>query len=115
MDEVAAAYTYPRQQIDVAGMNVAWVMTADIAATVREHGPDAYHRSLLAAGATAQRVADAAAGAGLFCRPARAVREDRIEAACAAPAGHDFVYLLLLGRSRVRDFGYDLTTLEVSR
>jgi hypothetical protein len=78
---------------------------------VRCHGSRAYPRLLLAAGATGQRICAAAARAGLFCRPARSVREDVLEAAVAAPAGHDFVYLLLAGRPRMIGPAYDLTPL----
>jgi hypothetical protein len=109
MPDVQKAFTYPPRSIATAGMNLAWVMSAAVADTVRADGPAAYHELLVAAGAAAQHVGTAAAGLGLFCRPCRSVREAPLEALVGAPAGHDFLYLLLVGRSRVRDFGYDLT------
>ncbi|MGQ0839631.1 hypothetical protein [Actinokineospora sp.] len=109
---VQAAFTYPRTQIDVTGMNVAWVITADVAAAVAERGQDAYPALLRAAGAAGQRICAAAARAGLFCRPARSVREPELEAAAHAPPGHDFLYLLLAGRPRTRGVGYDLTPVK---
>jgi hypothetical protein len=109
MPQVQNAFTYPPRSIATAGMNLAWVMTAPIAETVRADGPTAYPGLLVAAGATAQHVATAAAGLGLFCRPCRSVHEAPLEALVGAPAAHDFLYLLLIGRSRVRDFVYDLT------
>ncbi|MFF5209778.1 thiopeptide-type bacteriocin biosynthesis protein [Streptosporangium sp. NPDC000396] len=60
------AFRYGPDQVDVTGMNVVWVITADLAAAVREHGPAAYPRALLTAGATAQHVCSAAAAAGLL-------------------------------------------------
>ncbi|MFY1633383.1 hypothetical protein ACN27F_08905 [Solwaraspora sp. WMMB335] len=113
LDQLQRAYTYPRSQTDVAGLPLAWLITADIAAAVRAGGAEAYPRLLYAAGACAQHLATAAGAAGLFCRPVRAVREVVVEAAATVPAGHDLVYLLLIGRSRVRDFAYDLDDPEV--
>lgn len=113
MEAVQQAFSYPRDKLDVAGMNVGWVITADVPAAVREGGLAAYRRLLLAAGAVGQHVGAAAATAGLFCRPARSVHEAHLEAAVAAPAAEDFLYLLLIGRSRPRDFAYDLTPPEV--
>lgn len=113
MDAVQQAFSYPRDKLDIAGMNVGWVITADVAAAVRAGSLAAYRRLLLAAGATGQHVGSAAATAGLFCRPARSVHEAHLEAAVAAPAAEDFLYLLLIGRSRPRDFAYDLIPPEV--
>ncbi|MEU7820688.1 hypothetical protein [Catellatospora sp. NPDC049133] len=113
MEAVQQSFSYPRDKLDVAGMNVGWVITADVPAAVRAGGLAAYRRLLLAAGAIGQHVGAAAAGAGLFCRPARSVHEAHLEAAVAAPAAEDFLYLLLIGRSRPRDFAYDLTPPEV--
>ncbi|WFE19177.1 nitroreductase family protein [Solwaraspora sp. WMMD937] len=112
--QVQRAYSYPRTEVDVAGMPLAWLVSADVPAAVRTGGPAAYRRLLHAAGAAAQHVGTAAAEAGLFCRPVRAVREAAAEAAAGLPAGHDLIYLLLIGRSRVRDFAYDLSNPEVS-
>jgi hypothetical protein len=109
MAGVQEAFTYPPRSIATAGMNVAWVMTAAVADSVRADGPAAYHELLVAAGAAAQHVGTAAAELGLFCRPCRSVREAPLEALVSAPAAHDFLYLLLVGRSRVRDFAFDLT------
>ncbi|MEV4411027.1 hypothetical protein [Catellatospora sp. NPDC049609] len=113
MDRVQEAFTMPREAVDVAGMNLAWAVTADVTAAVRDGGAAGYHRLLLAAGAFAQHVAVAAGAAGLMCRPVRSVREARLEAAVGAPPTEDFLYLLLVGRSRVRDFAYDLSPPEV--
>ncbi|MFV2086054.1 nitroreductase family protein [Micromonospora sp. LOL_021] len=112
--QVQRAYSYPRTEVDVAGMPLAWLVSADLPAAVRVGGPAAYRRLLHAAGAAAQHVGTAAAEVGLFCRPVRAVREAAAEAAAGLPAGHDLIYLLLIGRSRVRDFAYDLSNPEVS-
>ena len=112
--QVQRAYSYPRTEVDVAGMPLAWLVSADVPAAVRTGVPAAYRRLLHAAGATAQHVGTAAAEVGLFCRPVRAVREAAAEAAAGLPAGHDLIYLLLIGRSRVRDFAYDLSNPEVS-
>jgi hypothetical protein len=112
MADVQAAFTYAPSAVDTAGMNVAWVMTGAVAAAVRAAGPSAYHRLLVTAGAAAQHIGTAAAASGLFCRPCRSVREAPLEAVVAAPIDHDFVYLLLVGRSRLRDFPYVLTRPE---
>ncbi|WP_326554969.1 nitroreductase family protein [Micromonospora sp. NBC_01813] len=112
--QLQRAYSYPRSEVDVAGLPLAWLVSADIGASVRSGGPTAYRRLLHSAGALAQHVGTAAAMAGLFCRPVRAVREGTAEAAAGLPAGHDLIYLLLIGRSRVRDFAYDLSNPEVS-
>jgi hypothetical protein len=109
VDTVQAALTYPRGVVDVTGMNVGWMMTAPLMATISDGGPGQYRRLLLAAGATAQHVATAAAVRGLACRPMRSVREGEIEGAAGVPAGQDFLYLLIIGRQWVRGFNYDLT------
>jgi len=113
MPGVQEAFTYPPRSIATAGMNVAWVMTAAVADAVRADGPAAYHELLVAAGAAAQHIGTAAAELGLFCRPCRSVREAPLEALVSAPAAHDLLYLLLIGRSRVRDFAYDLTRPDI--
>ncbi|NUT50998.1 MAG: hypothetical protein HOV94_27395, partial [Saccharothrix sp.] len=59
-----------------------------------------------------QRVCEAAAGAGLFCRPLRSLHDDELEAVARAPAGHVLLYLLVAGRPRAAGFTYDLTPLE---
>jgi hypothetical protein len=111
--QLQQAYSYPRSEVDVAGLPLAWLISADVGASVRAGGPGAYRRLLHTAGAVAQHVCSAAAVDGLFCRPVRAVREGVAEAAAGLPAGHDLIYLLLIGRSRVRDFAYDLSNPEV--
>jgi len=103
------AFRFGPDVIDVAGLNVVWVMALDLARTVASHGPDAYPRSLLTAGAAAQHVCSAAAASGMFCRPVRSFEEPATEAAVGFPAGADAIYMLLLGRPRVLDFSYDLT------
>jgi hypothetical protein len=112
MADVQAAFTYAPSAVATAGMNVAWVMTGAVAEAVRAAGPSAYDRLLVTAGAAAQHIGTAAAEMDLFCRPCRSVREAPLEAVVAAPADQDFVYLLLIGRSRLRDFPYLLTRPE---
>jgi len=120
MEAIRESFSYPPDQIDVGGMNVGWVLAAPTARLVSTGSTGSagstgtYHRVLVTAGAVAQHIGSAAASARLFCRPARSVHEDRLETAARLPADHDFVYLLLIGRSRVRDFAYDLTPPEVS-
>jgi hypothetical protein len=112
MADVQRAFGHPRSVIDVAGMNLAVIMTADVPAAVAADGPDAYWDLLRAAGACAQRVCSAAAAVGMFCRPARSVDDARLEAAAKVPLSHSLLYLLLAGRPRVTCFPYDLTPLE---
>ncbi|RKR91991.1 hypothetical protein BDK92_6422 [Micromonospora pisi] len=112
LDRVQSAFSYERAQADVAAMHVAWVMTADLGASATTGGAAGYRAVLRTAGAVAQHVASAAAVAGLFCRPVRSVYEARLEAAAGAPAGHDFVYLLLIGRTRFGGFAYRLSGEE---
>jgi hypothetical protein len=111
MAEAQAGFSYPRSAIDVAGMNLAVVVTADLAGEVREHGAEAHRRLLRAAGAAVQHAATAAAARGMFCRPARSVREPVLESACDAPPEHDLLYVALAGRTRVIGFDYDLRPL----
>jgi hypothetical protein len=108
-DLLQDAFRFPRDLVDVAGMNVVWVVTVDIAAAVRAGGPGAYPAALLATGAFAQHAASAAALAGMFCRPVRSFCEAATEAAVRADPGQDAVYMLLIGRDRSADFSYDLT------
>ena len=111
MAEAQAGFAYPRSTMDVAGMNLAIVITADIAGQVREHGANAYPRLLRAAGAAVQHAATAAATHGMFCRPVRSVHEPVLESACNAPPEHDLLYVALAGRPRVIGFDYDLRPL----
>ncbi|MFS8097656.1 hypothetical protein LFM09_11005 [Lentzea alba] len=105
MSEVQSTYGHPRTNTDVAGMNLALVMTAD----VRKGN---YRNLLRQAGSTAQNVCEAAAEAGMFCRPVRSVEDQSLEAKAGAPASHSLLYVLLAGRQRTRCFPYDLTPLE---
>jgi len=107
--ELQDAFRFGPDVVDVAGMNVVWVMAASLARIVADHGTAAYRRTLLTAGAAAQHVCSAAAVNGMFCRPVRSVEEPATEAAIGIPAAEDAVYTLLIGRPRVVDFSYDLT------
>jgi hypothetical protein len=112
MAGVQGAFGHPRTAVDVAGMNLAIVMSADIPAAVAEGGPGSYRDLLRAAGATAQHACSAAASVGMFCRPIRSVDDPALEAAAALPLPHSLLYVLLAGRPRVACFPYDLTPLE---
>ncbi|HEX6969544.1 MAG TPA: hypothetical protein VF174_12145, partial [Micromonosporaceae bacterium] len=109
---IQAAFRYGPADIDLASMNVVWVITADLAGQARTGGAAEYPRTLLAAGACAQHICTAAAAAGLFCRPVRSYEEPATEAAVRADPGEDVLYMLLIGRPRALDFCYDLTSLE---
>ena len=111
MDSVQAAFGHARDLVDVGGMNLALVVTADVPAAVTASGPGAYPALLRAAGACAQHASTAAAHAGLFCRPVRSVEDPLLEAAVDAPMAHSLLYVLLAGRPRVLGFPYDLTPL----
>lgn len=111
MEEVRRSYGHPPSTVDVGGMNLALVTTADIPAAVAAGGPGAYRDLLRAAGACAQHVCTAAARVAMFCRPVRSVDEPALEAAVAAPLSHSLLYVLLAGRPRVACFPYDLTPL----
>ena len=112
VDRVRETFGHPPGTIDVGAMNLALVVTGDPAAAVAGGGPDGYRALLRAAGAAAQHACTAAAGAGMFCRPARSTVDGVLEAAVRAPASHVLLYLLLAGRPRGTGFSYDLTPLE---
>ncbi|MEY9842196.1 nitroreductase family protein [Streptacidiphilus sp. EB103A] len=109
---IQSAFRFGPADIDVTGMNVVWVISADVDDVIRGQGPDGYTNALLSAGAAAQHVCSAAAAAGLFCRPVRSLDEPATEAAVQADIGEDIVYMLLVGRPRAQDFCYDLTDPE---
>lgn len=111
MDSVQHAFGHARDLVDVGGMNLALVVTADVPAAVGAHGPEAYPALLRAAGARAQHAGTAAASAGMFCRPVRSVEDPLLEAAVDAPMSHSLLYVLLAGRPRVLGFPYDLTAV----
>ena len=108
-ERIQAAFGRGRANVDVAGMNVIWVITADLDDVVRGQGPNGYPDTLTTAGAAAQHVCSAAAASGLFCRPVRSFDEPTAEAAVRAGAAEDIVYMMLIGRPRALDFCYDLT------
>ncbi|GAB2962867.1 hypothetical protein [Saccharothrix stipae] len=110
--DLQPVFGHPPGTIHVASMNLALVTTGDPAAAVASDGPDGYRALLRAAGATAQHVCTAVAGAGAFCRPARSVDDGPLEALVGAPASHALLYLLVIGRPRGTGFTYDLTPLE---
>ncbi|NUT95121.1 MAG: hypothetical protein HOY78_24170 [Saccharothrix sp.] len=112
LEDLREVFGHPPNTIDVARMNLALVTTGDPAAAVASDGPDGYRALLRAAGATAQHVCTAAAGAGMFCRPARSVFDSPLEALVRAPASHSLLYLLVAGRPRGTGFTYDLSPLE---
>ncbi|MFE9749508.1 hypothetical protein ACFYOT_31740 [Saccharothrix saharensis] len=109
---LSPVFGHPPKTIHVASMNLALVTTGDLAAAVADDGPDGYRALLRAAGAVAQHVGTAAAGARAFCRPARSTDDGPLEALVGAPASHALLYLLLMGRPRGTGFRYDLTPLE---
>jgi hypothetical protein len=109
MDVVQQHHGHSRMVMDVAGMNLALIVTADIPAN-----QDSYPELLRAAGALGQRVCVASAAAGMFCRPLRSFDDTGLEAAISAPMSHSLLYVLLAGRSCVTGFPYDLTPLEPS-
>jgi len=111
MDSVQRAFGHARDLVDVGGMNLALVVTADVPAAVAARGPDAYPALLRAAGAGAQHTGTAAASTGMFCRPVRSVEDPLLEAAVDAPMSHSLLYVLLAGRPRVLGFPYDLTAV----
>ena len=111
MDSVQRAFGHARGLVDVGGMNLALVVTADVPAAVAARGPDAYPALLRAAGACAQHAGTAAASAGMFCRPVRSVEDPLLEATVDAPMSHSLLYVLLAGRHRVLGFPYDLTAV----
>jgi hypothetical protein len=112
LDDLRRVFGHPPNTIDVARMNLALVTTGDPSAAVASDGPDGYLALLRAAGATAQHVCTAAAGAGMFCRPARSTFDGPLEALVRAPASHSLLYLLVAGRPRGTGFTYDLSPLE---
>lgn len=112
MARIGDTFRHPPSVLDVGSANLALVITGDTVAAVAETGPDGYRALLRAAGGVAQRVGEAAAGAGLFCRPLRSLHDEHLEALAGAPAGHSLLYLLVVGRPRTTGFTYDLTPLE---
>ncbi|MGW5927751.1 nitroreductase family protein [Streptomyces anulatus] len=109
---IQSAFRYGPADVDVTGMNLVWIITADVDDAVRGQGPDGYQNLLLTVGAAAQHVCSAAAAAGLFCRPVRSFDEAATEAAVQAHPAEDIVYMLLIGRPRALDFCYELTDPE---
>ncbi|TCO56581.1 hypothetical protein [Actinocrispum wychmicini] len=107
MDEVQRYHGHPQAVIDLAAMNLALMVTADIPAH-----QDSYWALLRAAGALGQRVCDAAASVGMFCRPLRSFDDVGLEAALGAPVSHSLLYVLVAARPRATGFSYDLTPLE---
>jgi hypothetical protein len=112
METVQRHHGHPRSVIDVAGMNLALITTADVPEAVAAGGEDAYPALLRAAGSLAQRICAAAAEVSMFCRPLRSFDDAALEAAIGVPMSHSLLYALLAGRSRVTGFSYDLTPLE---
>lgn len=112
MGALQRTFGHPPSTIHVDGMNLGLVVTADVGAAVLADGPLAYRDLLRAAGTQAQSLCEAAASAGMFCRPVRSVDDPALEAAAGAPLSHSLLYVLLAGRQRIRCFPYDLTPLE---
>ncbi|MET0133267.1 MAG: hypothetical protein ABW215_06705 [Kibdelosporangium sp.] len=112
MDILQDLHGHPPAVLDVSGMNLALITTADVGAAVAAEGEDAYHALLRAAGSVAQRVCVKSAEAGMFCRPLRSFDDPALEAAVGSPVSHSLLYVLLAGRPRVTGFSYDLTPLE---
>lgn len=113
MDIVQERHGHARAVMDVSGMNLALITTADVPAVVSAEGEGAYPALLRATGALAQHVCTASAGTGMFCRPLRSFDDPVLEAAIGVPVSHSLLYVLLAGRPRVTGFSYDLTSLEL--
>lgn len=107
MDELQRYHGHPSTTVDIAGMNLALIVTADIPAHQHE-----YWALLRTAGALGQQVCEAAASVGMFCRPLRSFDDLGLEAALGAPVSHSLLYVLVAARPRAIGFSYDLTPLE---
>jgi hypothetical protein len=113
MDIVQERHGHARTVMDVAGMNLALITTADVPAVVAAEGEGAYLALLRATGALAQHVCTASARAGMYCRPIRSFDDPVLEAAIGVPVSHSLLYVLLAARGRVTGFSYDLSPLEL--
>lgn len=104
----ARGFRAPAGVVDFAGMNVMWAISTSVVEQVTDR-PEAYPESLIRAGIVGQRICEAAARAGLFCRPVRGFEEPDLEAVFGLEVSEDLLYLFLIGRPRVSGFTYDLS------
>lgn len=93
-----AMLPYPHIRINVASLSAIALIVCNPAAAIGHLGDCALRELHLAAGATAQDFALAAAAHGMFARPVRMMREARLEAAVALPG--QVIYMVLCGYAR---------------
>jgi nitroreductase len=89
---------YPGMRFNTSALTLSLIICADPSRMMREYGDAAIRLSHLAAGAVAQDFSLAAASVGMFARPVRMMREERLEA--AFPLDGQVVYQVLCGFSR---------------
>jgi hypothetical protein len=96
----------PEFRYNMSAFVLSFVITADITAALRSHSEATLRRLHLAAGAIAQDLSLAAAALGLFARPVRMFREDRLESGYALD-GH-VLYQVLCGFNRSTNVAMEL-------
>ena len=89
---------YPGMRFNISALTLSLIICADPSGMMREYGSAAIRLSHLAAGAVAQDFCLAAASVGMFARPVRMMREERLEA--AFPLDGQVIYQVLCGFSR---------------
>lgn len=99
---IQSGFTYPPSDIDVGNAPAVWLFAADVKETTD------YRQLLISAGASAQRIALAAAARGMLVRPCRGIHESIVESAVGLPLEESLIYILVIFRSEVRDFWLDL-------
>jgi hypothetical protein len=96
----------PRVRHTAAAMTCHALWCVDLAAAEARHGTAALRRLHLAAGAQAQDFSLAATALGLFARPLRMLREQRLEADLALPG--PIAYQVMCGQDRSTNTRWEL-------
>ena len=96
----------PRVRHTAAAMTCHALWCVDLADAEARHGAAALRRLHLAAGAQAQDFSLAATALGLFARPLRMLREQRLEADLALPG--PIAYQVMCGQDRSTNTRWEL-------
>jgi hypothetical protein len=105
-DNVQNILPYKMMRFNTAAMTLVCFITAEPIQAIAELGDSAFRNIHIAAGASAQDLGIAAASLGMFSRPVRMMREERIEQ--ALPVKGHVLYQVMCGFNRRHNLTFEV-------
>ncbi len=101
-----ATLPYKEMRFNTSSLAMTFIISSDPIEAITEHGDAALRDMLLAAGAAAQDLSYAATAYGMFARPVRMMREERIES--SFPIKGQVLYQVLCGFNRRSNLTFEV-------